>query len=616
MKKNSFWMAVLFLFSCNTVSFAEDGKFIVNLLSGRCINVSGDPGKANGTPLTLADCQFSGKTDTNNPTDQKWILTSDGFIQNALSGKCIDVAGYPGTDNGAQLQIWDCELNNTATDQKWILTSDGFIKNVLSGRCIDVFGAPGTNSGAKIQLYDCESSGQAPTDQKWELLPQIAKGDIDGDNDVSLKDTIAIIQICAGIKPASTIYKNADANSDGKIGLAEAIYTLQIIAGVRFDKDLIITEIADSTKLGAIVTDSGNKEAMAIFGEKNSKGVLTSVTDIMFTSLTDQSKSLYLKFDADKLPESLEFYDGSKVTITNYTDTTADITVYDSAGNKVKDTVRQKLDIPKLRKAQALLKGDIQSNNICKPLLNSATTPKAPDWIEAAFLAIDVIGCAIATGEAVITGGLAIPLAMWSCGSFLLSAAEFFYEGSGIKPPAILQKINDFTGFAQYEYDCGLGKSAFGCVAGLVKLVYERYKADKEVSNPPQGNVVQNCGKPSINVTCNGSKSCTIACNGTASLEISYSGIKGGKVEADGAGIWGHFAYDLPTDSENDVLKLNVIHADAVVFNGCYGGNTGLFWVSITGSWGNLYTADVAISLERCSGGYSDILPCYYKVKQ
>jgi hypothetical protein len=111
------------------------GQFINNLLSGKCIDVDGAPGRNNGARLHLWDCELSGRNaDNGSPTDQQWKITSDGFIRNTLSGKCIDVAGAPGRNNGARLQLWDCELsgrnadNGSPTDQQWKITSDGFIK--------------------------------------------------------------------------------------------------------------------------------------------------------------------------------------------------------------------------------------------------------------------------------------------------------------------------------------------------------------------------------------------------------------------------------------------------------------------------------------------------------
>ncbi|MBW4499516.1 MAG: RICIN domain-containing protein [Scytonema hyalinum WJT4-NPBG1] len=154
--------------------------FILNSLSGKCIDVAGAPGNTNGARLQLWNCEASGRNaDNGSTTDQKWEFTR-GFIRNTLSGKCIDVAGAPGNTNGAPLQLWDCEWsgrnpdNGSETDQIWTLTRDGFILNVASGKCIDVAGAPGNRNGAPLQLWNCETSGRntdngSETDQKWQL---------------------------------------------------------------------------------------------------------------------------------------------------------------------------------------------------------------------------------------------------------------------------------------------------------------------------------------------------------------------------------------------------------------------------------------------------------------
>lgn len=156
--------------------------FIINTLSGKCIDVAGAPGTGNGAPLQLFSCELNGlNADNGSPTDQQWIVLPGGFIQNTLSGRCIDVAGAPGTGNGARLQLFDCELsgsnpdNGSPTDQRWTVRADGFIQNVLSGRCIDVAGAPGTGNGAPLQLFDCELNGRnrdngSLTDQRWVLV--------------------------------------------------------------------------------------------------------------------------------------------------------------------------------------------------------------------------------------------------------------------------------------------------------------------------------------------------------------------------------------------------------------------------------------------------------------
>lgn len=88
----------VFVSSISSNVFANGGQFITNLLSGKCIDVSGGPGVDTGATLQLADCELSGKYPGNDsPTDQKWII-KNGFIRNVLSGKCIDVNGGPGVD--------------------------------------------------------------------------------------------------------------------------------------------------------------------------------------------------------------------------------------------------------------------------------------------------------------------------------------------------------------------------------------------------------------------------------------------------------------------------------------------------------------------------------------
>ena len=108
--------AALFL---STGEASAQGKFIVNELSGKCIDVSGAPGVKNGAPLILYACEFSGKNPNGSQTDQQWQLTPEGLIRHKLSGNCIDVVGNPGSANGAHLQLATCEVAGGPSDQYW-----------------------------------------------------------------------------------------------------------------------------------------------------------------------------------------------------------------------------------------------------------------------------------------------------------------------------------------------------------------------------------------------------------------------------------------------------------------------------------------------------------------
>ncbi|MCI5114167.1 MAG: hypothetical protein D3921_07820 [Candidatus Electrothrix sp. AW1] len=173
MNKNKVFLlsAVAILSIFPTDLFAD---LLVNTLSGKCLDVSGAPGIENGTKVQLWDCEASGRHSNGSQSDQVWYF-SNGFIKNSVSGKCLDVSGAPGIENGAKIQLWDCETsgrnsNGSQTDQKWYF-SNGFIKNSVSGKCLDVPGAPGIEKGVQLQLWDCETSGRhsngSQTDQKW-----------------------------------------------------------------------------------------------------------------------------------------------------------------------------------------------------------------------------------------------------------------------------------------------------------------------------------------------------------------------------------------------------------------------------------------------------------------
>lgn len=152
---------------------SAQGKFIVNQLSGKCLDVSGAPGVKNGAPLILYACEFSGRNPNGTPTDQRWEVLPQGFIRNTLSKKCIDVPGAPGIKAGTALILYDCELsgknpNGSTTDQQWQFTQEGLIRHKLSGLCIDVKGAAATANGTRLQLATCEVAG-GPSDQYWSL---------------------------------------------------------------------------------------------------------------------------------------------------------------------------------------------------------------------------------------------------------------------------------------------------------------------------------------------------------------------------------------------------------------------------------------------------------------
>lgn len=60
----------------------------------------------------------------------------------------------------------------------------------------------------------------------WPTLLSLVVGDVNGDGSVDLKDVIAALQVVTG-QTAATVFKEADADGDGRIGLGEAIKILR-----------------------------------------------------------------------------------------------------------------------------------------------------------------------------------------------------------------------------------------------------------------------------------------------------------------------------------------------------------------------------------------------------
>jgi len=71
------------------------------------------------------------------------------------------------------------------------------------------------------------------TEKSWSFTTAAqgcgVKGDINGDNKVTLADAVLALQICSGAGDSS-VCKEADINGDGKIGIAELIYILNFLA--------------------------------------------------------------------------------------------------------------------------------------------------------------------------------------------------------------------------------------------------------------------------------------------------------------------------------------------------------------------------------------------------
>jgi hypothetical protein len=87
-----------------------------------------------------------------------WVSFWSGFIVNKYSGKCIDVMGSPGTAEGSRIQLWSCEYSDPNTDQKWKLELNGYFINTLpTNMCLGMIGG-GPLIDNFFYLSNCDGS--------------------------------------------------------------------------------------------------------------------------------------------------------------------------------------------------------------------------------------------------------------------------------------------------------------------------------------------------------------------------------------------------------------------------------------------------------------------------
>lgn len=125
---------------------------------GRCLDADGN-GTANGTRLELYDCNGAG--------GQQWIPQANGSVKNPQSGRCLDDPSG-NTANGTALQLYDC--NGTAAQVFAVATP--IIGN--GGQCVDVAGDDLSQNGQQVQLFNCltiASFNPMAQDQQWSLSP-------------------------------------------------------------------------------------------------------------------------------------------------------------------------------------------------------------------------------------------------------------------------------------------------------------------------------------------------------------------------------------------------------------------------------------------------------------
>jgi len=182
---------------------------------------------------------------------------------------------------------------------------------------------------------------------------------------------------------------------------------------VSSESELVLVRVTDPKSNIISVAGIENEDAMAILGDKDIDGNPINITGAIYVS--DQGDSFGIEIGEDGLPSYLIDSESNQVIFDNYTNSTAEISIYDSNGTLIQDSIILNLNPEDLMELKQLYndfnsKGAKWSNNDTQTAIILGS------------VALNAISCGVAAVGAVGTGGILTPAVGWACGSFLLSA--------------------------------------------------------------------------------------------------------------------------------------------------------------------------------------------------
>ena len=126
---------------------AQYAQIIAGWNSNYCLDVAGLNATNNGKNVQLWQCDQVTET---------WNLGTDGKIHAGWSSNvCLDVAGTNATANGTNVAIWQC---NQVTET-WTLGLDGKLRAQWdTSICLDIYGTNESTNGKNAKIWQCDDA--------------------------------------------------------------------------------------------------------------------------------------------------------------------------------------------------------------------------------------------------------------------------------------------------------------------------------------------------------------------------------------------------------------------------------------------------------------------------
>jgi hypothetical protein len=197
-------------------------------------------------------------------------------------------------------------------------------------------------------------------------------------------------------------------------------------------EDISLITVTNPENNISVIAGEKNGDKIGVFGEKNASGNLTEIKGTIYIS--EQGDMIQIISDKNGLPEFFIDSEGNKVIFENYTNSTVDISIYDSGGGLIQGPITVEidpddlLDLEDMYNSTAIKKGIEEEDLIV---------------LKWGFKAFKVASCIVSVASGII------PAALYVCGSALISIASEFTE-------------------KDYDNVLSTGLGAGGCVIDLV----------------------------------------------------------------------------------------------------------------------------------------------------
>jgi len=182
------------------------------------------------------------------------------------------------------------------------------------------------------------------------------------------------------------------------------------------ESELVLVRVTDPESNLIFLAGKENEDVVAILGEKDIEGNPTSITGAVY--VLEQGVSFGIDAGIDGLPTYLIDSEGNKVLFENYTNSTVDISIYDSSGSLIQDTTTINVD-----PADLLELKQFYNSFYSKKRWSTENTLFA---LKLGAVSLSWVGCISSVDLTVFSGGVLTPVAAFACGRAILSTIAAF----------------------------------------------------------------------------------------------------------------------------------------------------------------------------------------------